>query len=87
MLGLSTDTVDSHQKFAAKFSLNFPLLADPDAVVTHLYGIPKETSSGAIRARRVTFLVSTEGTIEKIWDPVKADKHNAEVLEYLKENP
>jgi thioredoxin-dependent peroxiredoxin len=85
VLGLSTDSTDSHLKFAHKFSLPFPLLADTEAVVCQLYGVAKVTSKGNIRARRVTILIDENGKIEKIWDPVKADEHNGQVLRYLRE--
>ena len=86
MLGLSTDSIESHQKFAKKFSLPFPLLADTEGAVCQLYGAAKEPSKERIKARRVTFLIDRNGTIEKIWDPVKASEHNDQVLNYLREN-
>ncbi len=84
MLGVSTDTVESHAKFVRKFSLPFPLLADTTGEVCKLYGVAKLTSKGDIRARRVTFYIDENGKIEKIWDPVKADVHNEQVLSYLR---
>ena len=85
VLGLSTDSPDSHLKFARKFSLTFPLLADTEAVVCQLYGASKVASKGTLRARRVTILIDENGKIEKIWDPVKASEHNEQVLRYLRE--
>ena len=87
MLGVSTDTIQSHAKFAGKFSLTFPLLADEQRTVVQLYGVAKLTSKGDIRARRVTFLIDEDGKIEKIWDPVKADEHNEQVMSFLWEHP
>ena len=85
VLGLSTDSIESHQKFANKFALPFPLLADTEAVVCQLYGAAKVASKGTLRARRVTILIDANGKIEKIWDPVKASDHNEQVLRYLRE--
>lgn len=86
VLGLSTDSIQSHAKFARKYDLPFPLLADPEAVVCQLYGVAKLTSKGTIRARRVTFLIDDKGRIEKLWDPVRADEHNEQVLRYIREH-
>ena len=84
MLGVSTDSVTSHQKFAQKYGITFPLLADTKATVTRSYGVAKPASEGKVRARRVTFLIDKAGIIEKIWDPVKASEHNEQVLAYLR---
>ena len=83
MLGISTDTPESHRRFAEKYSLPFPLLADTDQVVTRLYGVANHPDERQVRARRVSFLIDAEGIIEKIWDPVSAPIHNEEVLAYL----
>jgi peroxiredoxin Q/BCP len=83
VLGMSTDSIQSHAKFARKFSLQFPLLSDAQGRVCQLYGIAKTSSKGEIRARRVTFLIDEAGLIERIWDPVKASEHNKQVLEFL----
>jgi len=83
VLGVSTDTPQSHAKFATKFSLPFPLLADTDGSVTRAYGVAAYPDSAETRARRVTFLIDEHGTIEKIWDPVSAPTHNEDVLSYL----
>ncbi len=83
VLGISTDTIESHQRFAEKYSLPFPLLADTNGAVTRLYGVANNPDADHLRARRVTFLIDEEGIIEKIWDPVSAPDHNEEVLAYL----
>lgn len=85
VLGVSTDSTNSHAKFARKFGIPFPLLADTDATVCQLYGVAKITSKGTIRARRVSFFINENGKMEKIWDPVKASTHNEQVLDYLRE--
>ena len=86
VLGVSTDSIQSHLKFARKFAIPFPLLADTDATVCRLYGVAKITSQGTNRARRVSFLIDKNGKIEKIWDPVKASEHNEQVLTYLRDS-
>ena len=83
MLGCSTDTVESHKRFAQKYSLPFTLLADPDGTVTRAYGVANDPEAKNVRARRVSFLIDDEGRIEKIWDPVSAPIHNEQVLAYL----
>ena len=85
MLGVSTDTVESHLKFARKYSLPFPLLSDVGGKISQAYGVAKLTSKGEVRARRVSFIIDQDGKIEKLWDPVKADEHNEQVLTYLRE--
>jgi peroxiredoxin Q/BCP len=83
VLGVSTDTPQSHVKFAKKFSLPFPLLSDADGSVTRAYGAAAHPDLAETRARRVTFLIDEDGRIEKIWDPVSAPTHNEEVLHYF----
>ena len=84
VLGVSGDSVESHNQFIDKFDLNFPLLADEDKAVSDKYGVWVErirdgkTSMGI---KRVTFLIDEEGTIAKIWPEVKPDGHALEVLE------
>ena len=84
VLGVSGDSIESHNQFIDKFDLNFPLLADEDKAVSNKYGVWVErirdgkTSMGI---KRVTFLIDEEGTIAKIWPEVKPDGHALEVLE------
>ncbi len=85
MLGVSTDTVESHKKFAAKFGLNFPLLADPQGTVVRAYGVMRSLEPLVRTARRVTFLIDGKGKIEKIWDPASAKTQNEEALAYIGE--
>jgi len=87
ILGVSTDSSKSHEKFAAKYNLPFPLLADTDAEVTRAYGALKSFVPLVKKSRRVSFLINGTGKIVKIWDPVSAKVHNEEVLSYLEDNP
>lgn len=84
VLGISKDSVKSHQKFAEKFGLPFPLLADTEAQVAQSYDVYKEKSMYGKKymgVERATFLIDKEGVIRKIWPKVKPDDHANEVLE------
>jgi len=87
ILGVSTDDLDSHEKFIEKQKLNFPLLSDEDAAVAQKYGAWKEkkmygkTFMGIVRS---TFLIDRSGKIAKIWPKVSPEGHAAEVLEVVK---
>lgn len=86
VLGVSNDSVDSHKKFKQKYSLNFPLLSDPDKEVSKAYGVYKLKNLYGIKLwgiERSTFLIDEEGKIAKIWRRVKVDKHKDEVLQSL----
>jgi len=86
ILGVSTDPVDSHEAFARKFSLGFPLLADLDAAVATAYGaygtknLYGKISEGVLRT---TFVIDREGIIRKIYPNVKVDQHADDVLAFL----
>ncbi len=86
VLGVSADTVKAHDKFAAKFHLPFPLLADEDKAIVTAYGVWGEKSFMGRKYQgihRVTFLVGPDGMIQKIWPLVKPEAHAAEVLAAL----
>ncbi|HEY4035960.1 MAG TPA: thioredoxin-dependent thiol peroxidase [Ktedonobacteraceae bacterium] len=83
VLGVSPDNVDSHKKFAEKYGLPFPLLADTDTSVSKLYGVYGEKSMYGkkyLGVFRSTFLIDKSGTIRKVWPTVKPDDHASEVL-------
>ena len=87
VLGVSTDSVKSHEKFAAKFKLSFPLLADVDKKIAKDYGVwgaKKFMGFLHMGVHRMTFLIGADGTIRKIWAKVKPPEHAAEVLAALK---
>ena len=84
VLGVSTDSIASHQKFADKYGLAFPLLSDPDAHVAELYNVYKEKNMYGKKymgVTRETFLIDKDGVVRKIWHKVKPDDHAQEVLE------
>jgi peroxiredoxin Q/BCP len=86
VLGVSTDSVKSHQKFKQKFDLNFPLLADEDHAVAEAYGVWKEKHNYGIKALgivRSTFLIDERGKVIDVWRKVKAAEHAGWVAEKL----
>ena len=83
ILGISVDSPGSHAKFAGKYGLPFPLLADTDGKVARQYGVL--WSFGPIRfARRRTFIIDPRGKIQKIYRKVSSDTHSTEVIEDLR---
>lgn len=87
VLGVSTDSLDSHKRFADKYSLNFTLLSDEGKSVHGLYGTWKEKSMYGKTfwgTERSTFVIDGKGKIKKVFRRVKVDGHDAEVLEALK---
>jgi peroxiredoxin Q/BCP len=87
VLGVSTDSVKSHQKFVDKFTLPFPLVSDEDKQIVQAYGVWGQKSFMGRKymgTNRVTFLIGPDGRIAKIWPEVKPEKHAAEVLEAIK---
>ena len=86
VLGVSTDPVKSHDKFAAKFKLPFTLLADEDKKIVTSYGVWGEKTFMGRKYQgtyRVTFLIGPDGRIKKIWPLVKPEEHAEEVLAAL----
>ena len=83
ILGVSTDDEKSHRKFADKFSLPFPLLADPEKKIVSAYGVWGEKSMYGRKymgTNRVTYLIDEKGKIAAVWPKVKPDQHAEEVL-------
>ena len=86
VLGVSADSVESHQKFADKYGLPYPLLADTDTTVSQLYGTWKEKNYGGktfMGVNRETFLIEKGGIVRKVWSKVNAAEHAQEVLEAI----
>ena len=87
-LGVSTDNVESHEKFAEKFSLPFPLLADEDHAVAEKYGVWVEKNmygKKSMGLQRATFLIDKTGKIAAVWPKVKVDGHLREVVKALED--
>ncbi len=88
VLGISADDVASHEKFADKYSLSFPLLSDTNTTVSQLYGVYGEKNMYGktyMGINRETFLVDKEGVVRKIWHKVKPDDHATKVLAAIDE--
>jgi peroxiredoxin Q/BCP len=86
VLGVSTDSVKSHDKFVEKFHLPFTLMADDDKQMVTAYGVWGEKSFMGrkyLGTHRVTFLIGPDGRIKRIWPRVKPDDHATEVLAAL----
>lgn len=86
VLGVSNDSVDSHKKFAEKYGLSFPLLADVDTTVSQRYGVYGEKNLYGRKymgISRETFLIDKDGIVRKVWSKVKPDDHASEVLETI----
>lgn len=83
ILGISPDDVKSHDKFAAKYKLPFPLLADVDHQVSEAYGAwgQKSLYGGKYMGMiRTTYLIDGDGNVQKVWAKVKPAEHSREVL-------
>jgi len=83
ILGASILDEKSKAKFAAKYNLTFPLLADADHAVAEKYGVWQEKSRYGRKYMgivRTTYLIGADGKVAKRWDNVKVDGHAEEVL-------
>ena len=88
VIGVSKDSVASHQKFAEKYELPFILLSDPELAAIQAYGVWQEkknygkVSMGVVRS---TFVIDENGVIEKVMPKVKPDTNAGEILADLVE--
>ena len=88
VLGISVDTIKSHEKFASKYELPFSILSDEDKVVVNKYGVwgkKKMMGREYMGINRMSFLVGPNGKIAKLYNKVKPAEHAMEVLEDLRE--
>ncbi len=85
VIGISADSVDSHERFAKKYSLPFLLLSDPQRRCHKAYGALRPTGLGSVLApaRRCTFIIDEMGIIVKVFPDVTPDGHADEVLKAL----
>lgn len=87
VLGVSRDSLGSHEKFKAKFEFPFDLLADADERLCKLFDVIREKNmygKKVMGVERSTFLIDTKGTLRREWRKVKVDGHVEEVLEAVK---
>jgi peroxiredoxin Q/BCP len=88
ILGISRDTVASHEKFKAKFSFPFDLLSDAEEEACKIFDVIKEKNMYGRKVmgiERSTFLIDATGKLRKEWRKVKVKGHVDEVLEALKD--
>ena len=89
VIGVSKDSVASHQRFAEKYNLPFILLSDPELQAIQAYGVWQEkknygkVSMGVVRT---TYVIGADGRIERVIPKVKPDTNAAEILAYLNGN-
>lgn len=89
VLGVSPDPIERHQKFIGKHELPFPLLADTENEVANLYDVwklKKMFGNEFYGIERSTFIIDTEGIVQKEWRRVRVKNHIEETLTFVKEN-
>ena len=87
VLGVSPQDVKSKDKFASKYDLNFPILADLESKVCEKYGVWQEKSMYGrtyMGVVRTTYLIGPDGKVVERWDKVKVPKHAEAVLQAIK---
>jgi peroxiredoxin Q/BCP len=83
IIGVSADSATSHQKFISKYHLPFPLIPDTDKNILNDYGVwgkKKFLGKEYMGINRMTFIISEEGIILKIFDKVETKKHSDQIL-------
>ena len=86
VIGISPDSDASHEKFSARHTLPFPLIADPDKEIMQAYGVwgeKKMFGKTYMGVKRTTFVIDEKGIIEKIFKQVKTKDHAAQIFESL----
>ena len=87
ILGVSPDSVESHEKFKQKYHLPFPLLADVDHKVCDLFGtwgLKKAMGREYMGVFRTTFLIGANGVIQNVYEDVKPAEHSTQLLADLR---
>jgi peroxiredoxin Q/BCP len=87
VIGVSRDSIASHQKFRSKHSLPFDLIADADETLCQQFDVIRDKNMYGKKVRgieRSTFLVDADGVLRREWRRVKVDGHVGEVLEAAK---
>ena len=82
VIGVSSDSVASHQKFTKQYQLPFILLSDPDKKIRNLFGVP--SGLFGLLPGRVTYVVDKNGIIQMIFDSMLAGKHISKALKAIK---
>lgn len=87
IVGISRDSLKSHENFKAKFSFPFELLSDSDELACGIFDVIKQKNMYGKQVRgieRSTFVLDTHGVLVREWRKVKVDGHVIEVLNYVK---
>jgi peroxiredoxin Q/BCP len=90
VVGVSRDSLRSHENFKAKLGLPFELISDPDEAVCNQFDVMKMKNMYGKKVRgveRSTFVIDAHGKVVKEWRGVKVNDHVTEVLEFLKSQP
>jgi peroxiredoxin Q/BCP len=82
VIGISGDTIDSHQKFVKQYKLPFILLSDDNKKIRRLFGVP--SNMFGMLPGRVTYVADRNGVIKMIFDSMMATKHIPKALEAIK---
>lgn len=86
IVGISRDSIKSHENFKTKFTLPFALLSDAEETVCTQFGVMKQKMMYGKQVRgieRSTFVLDSKGIIRKEWRGLKADGHAQEVLSFV----
>jgi peroxiredoxin Q/BCP len=86
VIGVSTDSAATHARFAEREGLRFSLATDVDGTLAAAFGAANRLVQG-VRARRVTFLIDTDGRIARVWDRVNPYTHPLDVLDAVRVLP
>jgi peroxiredoxin Q/BCP len=87
VVGISRDSMKSHENFKTKFTLPFALLSDTEETACDLFGVIKQKMMYGKQVRgieRSTFVIDRDGALRREWRGLKADGHAAEVLAFVK---
>jgi peroxiredoxin Q/BCP len=87
VLGVSRDSVKSHEKFCQKYAFDFDLLSDEDEALCNLFGVIKDKNMYGKKVRgieRSTFVIDEKGKLIQEWRKVSVEGHAEEVLEFIK---
>ena len=86
VVGISRDSLKSHENFRAKFALPFELLSDSDETACGLFGVIKQKNMYGKQVRgieRSTFVFDRDSVLRREWRGIKADSHAQEVLDFV----
>jgi thioredoxin-dependent peroxiredoxin len=83
VIGVSTDLTDKNDEFRSECGLDFPLVSDEDGSLTTELDLMKQYGEHGSFARRVTYLLDSDGIVQQVWEVGDAGEHPAEVLEAI----